>query len=380
MTMQSAGRLTRFQTLLQTQEISLALVGDPFNVCYLTGYWTILSGLPGTEQWLAVPARGDPWLAVPGLEEALAREQCPDLLDIRYLRPGETLVRGGRRPAQTVPQLVRGALDALPAGAVVGVDASPLRTDRYRMLEESLRGREVVDLGPHLAAMRASKDPQEVQSIRDAAVITANAAAAIFHALRPKITENDLAAEAVRVIWAHGGTISHLVVASGPRGALPHALPTARAVEPGDFVVVDIGVFRDNYWAEIARTFVMGTPTRDQARLLELVQRAQTAARNVLRAGIPARDVDEAARAVLRDAGFDDGTYIHSTGHGLGVMGPDAPVIAPHNAAPVPMNATLTLEPGLYFPGSGGIRIEDSFLVSATGVECLTEEYHALVS
>jgi Xaa-Pro aminopeptidase len=380
MTMPSTSRLTRFQTLLQTQEISLALVGDPFNVCYLTGYWTILSGIPGTEQWLAVPAQGHPWLAVPGLEETLAREQCPDLLDIRYLRPGETLVRGGRRPAQTTPQLVRRALETLPAGAAVGVDASPLRTDRSRMLEESLRDREVVDLGSHLAAMRASKDPQEAQAIRDAAGITAKAAAAIFHALRPKITENDLAAEAVRVIWAHGGTISHLVVASGPRGALPHALPTTRAVEPGDFVVVDIGVFRANYWAEIARTFVMGTPTREQARLLELVQRAQAAARNVLRAGIPARDVDEAARAVLRDAGFDDGTYIHSTGHGLGVMGPDAPVIAPHSAAAVPMNATLTLEPGLYFPGSGGIRIEDSFLVSATGVECLTEEYRALVS
>jgi Xaa-Pro aminopeptidase len=379
MTMESVDRLGRLRALLREQQLPLALVGDPFNVCYLTGYWTILSGIPGTEQLLAVPVEGRPWLAVPGLEETLAREQCPDLTDIRYLRPGETLVHGGRRPAQTVSQLVRSAIDALPHGASIGADVSPLRTDRYRALEESLGGRPVIDIAPHLAAMRASKDPHEVRLIREAALITAKAAAAIFHALRPGVTENELAAEAVRVIWSNGGTISHLVVASGPRGALPHALPTARAVAQGEFVVVDIGVFWSNYWAEIARTFVAGTRTPEQARQLELVQDAQTAARNALRPGIPARGVDEAARAVLRAAGYDDGVYIHSTGHGLGVMGPDAPAITPHNAAPVPAGATLTIEPGLYFPGIGGIRIEDSFYVSDNRVECLTEEYHALV-
>ena len=377
--MASVDRLARFRALLQTQQIPLALVGDPFNVCYLTRYWTILSGIPGTEQLLAAPAEGRPWLAVPGLEETMARAQCPDLADIRYLRPGETLVHGDRRAAQTVPQLIRSALNSLPQGAAIGVDVSPLRTDRYRGLEESLGGRRVIDLAPHLSAMRASKDPDEVKLIREAAVITAKAAAAIFHALRPGTTENELAAEAVRVIWAHGGTISHLVVASGPRAAIPHALPTDRSVARGDFVVVDVGVFWSHYWAEIARTFVVGPPAPEQARLLDLVQQAQTAARNALRPGIPARDVDEAARAVLRGAGFDDGVYIHSTGHGLGIMGPDAPAIAPHNTTPVPANATLTIEPGLYFPGSGGIRIEDSFCVSDGGVECLTEAYHALV-
>ena len=377
--MTSGDRLARIRALLRDQQISLALVADPFNVCYLTGYWTILSGIPGTEQLLAVPPDGRPWLAVPGLEETLARAQCPDLADVRYLRPGETLVHGDRRPPQTVPELVGSALRALPVDAAIGVDASPLRVDRHRMLEGSLARHRVVDLAPHLAGMRASKDPDEVALIRQAAVITAKAAAAIFHGLRPGVTENELAAEAVRVIWANGGTISHLVVASGPRGAMPHALPTERPVGQGEFVVVDIGVFWSNYWAEIARTFVVGSPTREQVRLLDLVQRAHAAALAVLRPGVPARDVDEAARAVLRQSGYDDEDYIHSTGHGLGVMGPDAPAITPYNATPVPANATVTIEPGLYFPGSGGIRIEDSYYVSDARVECLTEGYHALV-
>ena len=176
------------------------------------------------------------------------------------------------------------------------------------------------------------------------------AAEAIPRSVRPGVTENELAAEAVRVIWLHGGTITHLVVGSGPRGAFPHA-PTARTVERGDFIVVDIGVLQGHYWAEIARTYVAGTPTAEQTRLLDLVSQAQIVARDAVRPGVPANEVDEAARAVLRKAGFDDAVYIHSTGHGLGIMGPDAPVIAPYNTAPVPLHSTLTLEPGSLLPG-----------------------------
>lgn len=365
-------RLRRFQDHLREREIPLALVFDPFNICYLSGYWTILSGLPGTDALLAVPDRGEPWLAVPGLELTLARELCPRIGDIRHLRPLETTVHGRPVPAQTVPQLVSAAVAPIAANASVGIDGSLLRTDKYRALADTLRRHQVADLTQDLAVMRASKDPVEQQTIRESSAVVSQAAAAIAEALRPGVTENALAAEAVRVIWANGGTITHLVVASGPRGALPHALPTVRAVQPGEFVVVDIGVLRNNYWTEIARTYVVGRPASEQTRLLALVQEAQNASRRALRAGVPARHVDAAARDVLRDAGYDDGTYTHSTGHGLGVMGPDAPVIAPHNAAPIPLNATVTLEPGLYFPGTGGIRIEDSFLVTQSGAECWT--------
>jgi Xaa-Pro aminopeptidase len=367
----TSDRLRRFRDHLRRREISLALVFDPFNICYLTGYWTILSGL-GTEALLAIPERGEPWLAVPGLELTLAREQCPQIHDIRHLRLIETMVHGRPVPAQTVPQLVGAVAGSLPAAAPIGIDLSLLRTDRRNALQDALGAHRVTDLTSDLAAMRASKDPAEQQAIRGSAAVVSKAAAAIAEALKPGITENALAAEAVRSIWADGGTVTHLVVASGPRGALPHALPTARPVESGDFVVVDIGVLRNNYWAEIARTYVAGRPGPEQTRLLALVAEAQTAARRALRPGVAARDVDAAARRVLRDAGFDDGTYTHTTGHGLGIMGPDAPVIGAHNSAPIPVNATVTLEPGLYFPGSGGIRIEDSFLVTEGGLECWT--------
>jgi Xaa-Pro aminopeptidase len=365
-------RLRRFRDHLRQREIPLALVFDPFNICYLTGYWTILSGIAGTEALLAVPERGEPWLAVPGLELTLAREQCPQIKDIRHLRPIQTTVHGQAVPAQTVPQLVRAAVGSVSGHVSVGLDISLLRTDKYQALGDALRGHQVADLTPDLAAMRASKDPAEQRAIRESSAVVSQAAAAISEALRPGVTENTLAAEAVRVIWASGGTITHLVVASGPRGALPHALPTARPVEAGEFVVVDIGVLRNNYWAEIARTYVAGGPTAEQTRLLALVQEAQNASRRALRSGVAARDVDAAARNVLRNAGYDDGTYTHTTGHGLGIMGPDAPVIGAHNAAPIPLHSTVTLEPGLYFPGSGGIRIEDSFLVTETGAECWT--------
>ncbi len=370
--MSASNRLERLQAHLREQQVRLALVFDPQNICYLTGYWTILSGIPGTDTLLAVPSEGAPWLAVPGLEVTLAREQCPWISDIRYLRPAATLVEGRRVPAQTILQVVEGALAALPRESPIALDASLLRMDKSSTIVPLLRGRRTVDLVLALASMRASKDPDERRWIQESATIVSKAADAIARSARPGVTENDLAAEAVRVIWLHGGTITHLVVGSGPRGAIPHALPTERTVEPGDFIVVDIGVLRGNYWAEIARTYVAGAPTAEQARLLNLVGQAQVAARRAVRPGIPANEVDEAARSVLRKAGFDDAVYIHSTGHGLGIMGPDAPVIAPHMTAPVPLHATLTLEPGLYFPGWGGLRIEDSFFVSETSLECWT--------
>jgi Xaa-Pro aminopeptidase len=364
--------MKRAQAHLRERGVPLGFVFDPFNICYLTGYWTILSGIPGTEAVLAVPAGGAPWLAVPGLEVTLAQEQCPGL-EVRYLRPTDTRAHGERRSRQTVSTLLGQALTALPAGVPVGADESLLRADRRDAFVEIVRDHPVHDLTAWLGAQRASKDAVEQDRLRASARIVVQAAEAIARALRPGATEEALASEAVRVIWAQGGTISHLVVASGPRAALPHALPTSKPVAPGEFVVIDIGVFHNQYWSEIARTFVVGTPTPEQARLLALVGRAQAAARAALRPGVPARDVDEAARSVLRDAGFDDGTYIHSTGHGLGIMGMDAPAIAPHNTAPVPLNAAVTIEPGLYFPGSGGIRIEDSFLVKETGAESLTD-------
>jgi Xaa-Pro aminopeptidase len=364
--------MQRVQKWLRDEGAPVAFVFDPANICYLTGYWTILSGIPGSETLLVVPASGAPFLAVPGLEVTLGQEQCPGL-DIRYLRPTEGRVGGRARPAQTVGQLVTQTLSSAPSGAPVGVDASLMRADRHAALMAQLRGRPVKDLTPWLSAQRASKDAVEQQRIRAGARIVVEAADAIARALRPGVTEQALASEAVRTIWARGGTISHLVVAGGPRAALPHALPTARPVGAGEFLVVDIGVFHEHYWAEIARTYVAGAASKEQLRLIDLVRGAQTAARETLKAGVRACDVDEAARAVLRDAGFDDGVYIHSTGHGLGIMGMDAPAVAPHNTAPIPLNAALTIEPGLYFSGSGGIRIEDSFLVGESGGESLTD-------
>lgn len=370
--MDAPTRLKRLQTYLRSEQIPLAFLCDPQNVCYLTGYWTILSGIPGTDTLLTVPADGAPWLAVPGLEVTLAREQCRWISDIRYLRPAATLVEGHRVPAQTLPQLLDQAVTELSKQSRLALDTALLRSDKFHAIRPILEGRSITDLTPVLAQMRASKDPDECRWIQESAKVVTKAADAIARAVRPGVTENELAAEAARVIWAHGGTVTHLVVGSGPRGAIPHALPTERTVEPQDFIVVDIGVLRGHYWAEIARTYVAGPPTADQSGLLDLVRTAQVAARRAVRPGVPANEVDEAARGVLRQAGYDDAIYIHSTGHGLGIMGPDAPVIAPHLTAPVPLHSTLTLEPGLYFPGSGGLRIEDSFFVSEASLECWT--------
>lgn len=370
--MDYAQRRHRLQEALRERDLAAALLLDPINICYLTGYWTILSNKSATEELLVVPADGAPWMAVPGLELTLAREQSPGIEDFRYLRAYETTVGMQRFAPQSAPARIKEAVAGVPAGASLGVDLALIRLDRARVIEEILRPYKVVDLGPVIAAMRANKDPDERRVIRECCRIASEAAAAVARQLTLGRSENEVAAESVKVIWLNGATVSHFCLGSGPRSAHPHALPGSRVLEGGDFVVVDIGILYENYWGEICRTFVVGGPSAEQARLIDLVQRSQTAAAETLRPGVPCCEVDEAARSVLRDAGFDDGIYIHTTGHGVGVMGADAPLIAAHNRVPVPLDATLTLEPGLYFPGRGGIRIEDTFYLSAAGVECWT--------
>jgi Xaa-Pro aminopeptidase len=352
---------------------------DHHNVCYLTDYWTVLSGLPGTEVLLCVPPQKPPWLAVPGLETLTARAISPGISDVRYLRGGETSVSGQKLRVQTSRILVAEALASLKSGTVIGIDMSPVRRDRFEAVAELLSRYRVVDTTPVLLSMRSSKDADELQRIREGSLIACEAAAAIYYAVGPGVTEQQLASEAARVIWSRGATVTHLVVGSGPRAALPHAMPTSRAVASGDYVVIDIGVLWRNYWAEIARTYIAGQPSSGQADLISLVQEAQLAARSKLIAGVPCCTIDHAARTVLSRAGFDDGIFTHSTGHGLGVMGPDGPSIAATNTGLVPQSSTLTLEPGLYFPGRGGIRIEDSFYVGEHATECLTQDYYEMV-
>lgn len=226
--------------------------------------------------------------------------------------------------------------------------------------------------GPVLAPLRRSKESIEQERLRRAAQLADRCMEAARRALRPGIPELEVAAEIDHEVKTLGGdgTWFPTVVSSGQRAAIPVYPAARKIVEPGDLVVVDIGVKLDAYCADITRTFVVGAASDRALQILRTVLHAQREALGAVRAGAPVDGVDEKAREVFEAAGWRE--YItHATGHGLG-LGKEPPALAAGVKDVLLENECVTVEPGVYFPGFGGARIEDDVLVQPGGAEILT--------
>jgi Xaa-Pro aminopeptidase len=223
--------------------------------------------------------------------------------------------------------------------------------------------------------LRVQKDPSEVRAIRAAADIALDAYAATLEHVRVGQREIDVAAELERALRERGSEWHPFptIVASGPRAALPHAGASTRVIGCGDWLLLDFGAQVDGYCADITRTVVVGAPADDRQRTVyELVREAQIAARTNIRAGMIACDVDRLARSLIEARGFGD-AFGHSLGHGLGLEVHEAPRVSRTSAEPLPSGAVVTIEPGVYVPGWGGVRLEDDVFLGPDGSELLSD-------
>src|SRR5256712_6024510 len=223
--------------------------------------------------------------------------------------------------------------------------------------------------------LRAAKDDAEVAAIRSAARLAGEALGQTLSQVRPGMTELAIAGMlegALRRLGSEGHPFP-TIVASGPRSALPHARTSPRAVAAGEWLLLDFGAQVDGYCADITRTVVVGArATEAQRALYDLVDTAQRRARAGVRAGMSGRDADALARDVIDARGFSD-AFGHSLGHGLGLEVHEAPRLARTNADPLPADAVVTIEPGVYLPRGGGGRIEDDVHLAAAGPELLSD-------
>jgi Xaa-Pro aminopeptidase len=229
-------------------------------------------------------------------------------------------------------------------------------------------------------ALREVKDANELRHMRAAARVASQVVEHAIRAARVGMTELDLAAEIeyrIRKLGAEGPSFE-TIVASGPRAALPHGRATSKRLKEKDLVVLDLGVILRGYCSDITRTFHLGRASREVRRWYQAVLDAQTAARAAVRAGVAASRVDEAARSVLR-ARTLDGYFVHSTGHGLGLEVHEQPSLRRDQKAVLKAGSVVTIEPGIYLPGRGGIRIEDDLLVLEGGSETLTSAPRELI-
>ena len=229
--------------------------------------------------------------------------------------------------------------------------------------------------------LRAVKSPEEVASIRAAATLAQEALAELLPTVRVGQSELEIGSVLEGALRRRGSEWHPFptIVASGPRSALPHARTSAREVARGDWLLLDFGAQVDGYCADLTRTVVVGSRADDRQRTVhELVRQAQGRALEHMRAGMTGRDADALARDVIAARGFGD-AFGHSLGHGLGLEVHEAPRLAPTAEAALPPHAVVTVEPGVYLPGWGGVRLEDDLYLGPDGPERLSDGRTELV-
>ncbi len=316
---------------------------------------------------LVLPASGDATMVVPRLELAsLKGSAIAELgLTVRDWVDGDDpyqLVSAalGGAPAATAVTDSMPALHLLPLAGVLGV-LPALATDVLRKL-------------------RMVKEECEIDALRKAGSAIDRVHARVPDFLVPGRTEADVAADIAEAIVAEGHSeVAFIIVGSGPHGADPHHSYSDRELQAGDIVVVDIGgAYEPGYHSDSTRTYSIGDPEHDVAQQYSILQRAQRAALEAVRPGVTAEQVDAAARDVLAEAGLAE-FFVHRTGHGIGLSVHEEPYIIAGNDLPLAEGMAFSIEPGIYFPGRWGARVEDIVVVTEDGALSVNNRPHDLI-
>jgi Xaa-Pro aminopeptidase len=278
------------------------------------------------------------------------------------------------RIGRTVDEQREHLAAAVNGFARLGLEADHVSWGQQRRYAgEWFPGIELVATDGLVEDLRGVKDPGEVARIEAACAIADAALAVVRHRLGEGATEAEVALELewqMRRLGADGPSFE-TIVASGPNGAMPHHRAGDRRVAEGDLVVIDFGALVDGYHSDMTRTVLVGEGTDTQRRMLDAVTASQAAGVAAVHAGVEARAVDEACRSVLREAGWED-AFVHGTGHGVGLDIHESPRVAANATGSLADGHVVTVEPGVYLAEHGGVRIEDTVVVTAEGSRPLT--------
>lgn len=355
----------RMEALTQSiNELGLAgLVLNPgASLIYLTGLHFHLMERPTI---LMVAASGKAVMVLPALEAGKLQSSLAEIQAFTY----------GDDPAGWMAVFEKaGAAINLGSGKV-GVEPTQLRYLEQQYLNRALPEATFVDGSPALAALRRQKDSGEVEKMRRAAIIAQNALLATLKTVREGMSEKVIANELVIQLLRAGSDPDlpfQPIVALGENSANPHAVPTDRALRPGDLLLIDWGATHQGYLSDITRTFTFGAVDEELVQIGEIVRMANEAGRASGGSGVTAGSVDRAARAVIVEAGYGE-AFFHRTGHGLGMESHEEPYIYAENDLILQPGMVFTVEPGIYLSGRGGVRIEDDVVVRQDGLESLTD-------
>jgi len=346
---------------------AIALMPGP-NLFYLTGMAFHISERPV----LAVfTTDGQAGVIVPVLEASMTNTAYTPVTPFAYTD------EAGYEPA-----FEKACARLNLAGRTIGVEALQMRMLEMRALERHAQGCQLLPAEDTLADLRMCKDESEIASMRQAIAFTQTGLENAIRQIKTGMTEREIVSMLTIEMLRAGAermAFGPLVVA-GPNAASPHTGASDRPVQPGDTIVIDCGATYKGYNGDITRTFSIGQLDPEMTHVYEIVKAANQAGREAVRPGVTAESIDQAARAVIEKAGYGE-YFFHRTGHGLGLEVHEPPYIVAGNQLVLKPGMVFTVEPGIYLPGHGGIRVEDDMLVTETGGESLTtfpREFRAL--
>lgn len=353
-----ARRRDNLRALLPGHDPSLnaILITNLDNVRYLSGFTGSNAGL------LVAADPADDAIATDGRYLTQVAEQAGDLRAV-------------------IERDVAAALLAGTVGSIVGFEANSVSyADHARLAAQGARLAPTTRL---VEGLREVKDAGEIELLRTACAISDQALAALIDegAIRPGATESQVARRLENLMYEFGAeaVAFETIVAAGANSAIPHHRPTNAVLAGGDFVKIDFGARYRGYHADETRTVVLGEPSAWQREIYDVVRAAQAAGREALVPGTDVREIDGAARSVIEAAGYGE-QFLHGLGHGVGVEIHEAPTLGKLGSGTLSDGAVVTVEPGVYLPGRGGVRIEDTLVVRADGPELLTRTTKDLIT
>ncbi|MFO8056518.1 MAG: aminopeptidase P family protein [bacterium] len=342
-------RLRELRVRFREGGATAMLITDMTNLRYLSGF-------TGTEAALLV-TRGSQYLLADFRYVQQAEQECP----------GFTMVKVKKRFEDLAGFIRKKGISGL------AFEKEGMTHGTYLKLKKLLKGVKLVPAGDWVLEQRSRKADPEVRLIKRSANIAARAFREVWEQARAGMKEREFALvlETRMQELGSGYPPFSTIVASGKRGAYPHGVASDKKLRKGELVTVDFGAAYKGYQSDQTITFCLGSPDRKQRRVYETVREAQTRAIKSIRPGVPCRDVDGAAREYIKEAGYGD-YFGHGLGHGVGLSTHELPVLNPSSEGVLESGMVVTVEPGIYIPGWGGVRIEDMVLVTGQGRRVLT--------
>ncbi|RKN84714.1 M24 family metallopeptidase [Paenibacillus ginsengarvi] len=344
-------RLSRLRTLMRERKLEALLVASNHNRRYLSGF-------TGSSGYLLITA-----------------DKAYLLTDFRYMSQAPEQAKFFEVIEHT-PKMTTTLKELLNRNGIreLGFEQHHVTFAAYSAYASDLAGIKLVPADLLVEELRMIKDESELAIMREAAELADRTFVHLLTTLKPGLSENEVALTLETFMRQHGATSVSFetIVASGERSALPHGKASDRILRSGEFVKFDFGAYYKGYCSDITRTVVLGKPTDRHREIYDIVLEAQLHTLEHIRPGMTGKEADALARDIITRYGYGE-QFGHSTGHGLGMEVHEAPRLSSQSATVLMPGMTVTVEPGIYLPGFGGVRIEDDIVITDTGMTRLTQ-------